>query len=311
MKRKWYAAAVAALGAASLTGSAWAALIVDEEFNYGASTGDIGGVAATGIGLSGNWTGTAAKATYSPTGLSFGNLKVGGGSLNISVSTSGDPWGEQVASVTHSAAISAGGTLWGSYLVTTSGAYWWHPNPTNNTAASVTAISDGTQFVSAPRIRNSAQGNISLSGGTAPVSAGTPLTDLQTNLVIFKIDNVGAAGGTTQTATQWILTADQFGNFETNGLTEAALNGAATGTASTDVLQRSSDSTTVPVSFNAGGQFQFTAFAAFNVGFSAFRISNASGNAGLAEVTPIPEPVAIGLIGMASLCLLGRRVRRD
>ncbi|MFA7343351.1 MAG: family 16 glycosylhydrolase [Terrimicrobiaceae bacterium] len=276
---------------AFLPDRARATLIVDEGFNYGPSGGNIGGVAATGSGLSGNWTGTAGKATYSPVGLSFGDLKVGGGSLNLSVASSGDPWGTQVASVTHSAAISADGTLWGSYLVTTSGAYWWHPNPNNYTAASVTAVSGATQFVSAPRKYFSAQGNITLSGGAAPVSAGAALTDLQTNLVIFKIDNVGAAGGTTQTATQWILTADQFANFETNGLTEAGLNSAATGTASNAVLQRSSNSTTAPISFNAAGQFQFTANNAFNVGISAFRISNAGGDTGLNEVLPLQQDI--------------------
>ncbi|MHB1157715.1 MAG: PEP-CTERM sorting domain-containing protein [Phycisphaerales bacterium] len=316
-----------------LAGIGWSAsvsqatLIVYEGFDYGQTSGSAIGLGGSELGLTGTWTENTAGQTvaqgaaknYNPTGLTLGNLAVTGGNLNLSTTGGGNDYLQRQ----HTASVATGGTLWGSYL--------WKPITNSNTVvtnntvqsyfdtatlngADATAeisaagkgwittgtVNDGIGSVSLDATTNTVTGNNT--GVTIPLNPGVTGA---TYMVLFRVTNVGNVGAV---GTEWILNAAQFNNFTSGGITEAALDAATTGTAVTNVLQKGSVTSTAAATFNANSYANFQVYRTASADFDELRISDASGDTGLAEVTSIiPEPATLGLLALGGMMLVNGR----
>lgn len=305
-----------------IVSSSRAAVIVYEGFDYGGSASLLGGLGnTTEIGLQGTWTsnGTVATATanYVPLGLTFSDLFVTGGlaQMNGLAAT-----GDRTAAAGRRLNVAAQtGTLWGSYLFQKVSDLQMRSvasllqgnivNATDNTAYFSLAHNEFNQNVGGVRVSASVAGV----GGTAIAAGGVVPTLGTTYLYVFKMENVGAASGSTQTATAWMLSAEQYDNFKAGGLDEAELNAAAMGSLSTDVMERATFTTNGGLP--APGTFDDTDFIRlFNFSggelitqFDEIKFSNSSINE---AVIGIPEPSALlGMVGGLGMLLGIRRSR--
>lgn len=204
-----------------------ASILAEEPFDYGAAAGALDGNG--GVGFSTAWDAPGLVGwTYSPTGLTFGELSVSGGAAaGPSVS------GSTISSATRAFNSAHGGTIYGAYL------FRVNASPLAGTAAVVLGQSfedsvAGTLSVKA--VANSAGvGSVQIENSTGFL-AGSPVVVGETILALFKFDT------TSKTASAWFLNAAQYDNFITSSLDESLLNAAPTGTTATDVLQRGSTS---------------------------------------------------------------------
>ena len=274
----------------ALSGTARATLFVYEGFNYPAPADNTALSAAAlsgGTGLSGSWLGSGR---YRSAGLTFSDFAVAGGCAQNS--------GAEVYYRPLSA--SRTGTVWGSFLFKSVGAV---DGSTTLLSYFVSKQSNGTDFNVntcfgvTPKRYQGFEGDIRLGGNTTNPNAlsnsgGTAVTQGETHLVLFKVENLsasGAAAAVSQTITSWILNTAQYDNFKSGGLTESELNAAAQGGAATNVMQKTTLTATQKASLSAS---DFLSLQSNNEGDfmnDEFRFSDAS----LAEVTPMLPPAAI------------------
>jgi hypothetical protein len=303
--------------------NSYGAVIVYEGFDYGAAPSLLGGLGnTTEIGLQGNWTsnGTVATATanYVPTGLTFSDLFVSGGLAQMNgLAASGD---RTAAAWRQLNVDSQSGTLWGSYLfnrvsdvTTRSVASLLQGNANNitdNTGYFSLANNEFNQNVGGVRVSASVTGI----GGAANAAAGGVIPALGTTyLYVFKLENIGEPSGSSQTATFWMLSAEQYDNFKLGGLDEAELNAAAMGSLATDVMERATFTTNgglpTPGTFDSSDFIRLFNFAGAELitQFDEIKFSNSSINE---AVIGIPEPSAmVGLAGALGMLLGVRRSR--
>jgi hypothetical protein len=294
-------------------------VIVYEGFDYGATESNLGGLGnTTELGLQGTWVNNGGAGTttqYMPSGLTFSDLLVSGGLAQINAIGAGT--GDRTAGAARQIAVDAQtGTLWGSYLfnpisdaAARSVSSLLHGNAANitdNTAYFSLANNEFNVGVGGVRISNSA------GGGAAAATGGVTLTLNTTYLYLFKLENIGAAGGTPQSATMWMLNEAQFDNFKSGGLDEAELNSAAIGAGATGVMQRATRTTAglaAPGTFDGTDFLRFFNFSGGELitQFDEIRFANGS----LAEVAPVPEPSTFVAIASGIGVLLGlQRTRR-
>jgi len=297
----------AAICALCLTGTAPAALLVYEGFS-GYATGNMGGQAASGSGLSGAYVnGGTGSITYNSAGLAFSDLAVSGGSIN---NING---GGSFISATLSG--SATGTIYTSYLVRFSA----DPSGAVTTAAQI-GLNAGNSSGSGTRYFNvmadspaagSVNGGFGYNYGATGETAGNALIANTTFMVIAEINNVGTTlgGAPVGTGTVWVLSESQFNTFKTGGFTSAELNAATVGLGGADVWARYT--TASPVT---SGTYAYTG-AALQLSLTPLATSTSTMDevrwgTTLADVTPlqVPEPasLAMGLLG-ASAFLASRR----
>jgi hypothetical protein len=288
-------ASVAVLGALLLVVPAGADLVIDIPFADSIyapdSTSVVGkGGAETGFAAADKWAvgPGAASCTYKSAGLTFSSggktLQTSGGDLYV---THGG--GQEINRTTSLSVLS--GTLYGAYL--------YQPTSLHTScwsgigfAATAPQWSGEYSITVAPKGGyNSYQPYVRV-GGTAVNGSGTPAYTLGTNyLVLFQITDIGGSGSHTLTA--WVLTADQFAHFESDGtLTAAELNSAGIGSAAAQVFGRASAT--------GSGSLATTYFAIGGSGDStevthidAIRLGTGS----LDEVAPLaPPPLPPGTV---------------
>jgi hypothetical protein len=299
--------------------SARAALIVYEGFDYGATPALLPGLGnTTEIGLQGTWTNNGTAGTtvdYLPGGLSFSDLAVTGGMAQMNaIAASGD----RTAAVGRQMNVLAqNGTLWGSYLfrkvtdvATRSVGALLQGNTANmsdNTAYFSLAHNEFNQNVGGVRIS-------AANGGNTAVATGGVVPSLDTTyLFVFRLDNIGAPTGSTQSATAWMLSETQFDNFKAGGLDDAELNGASIGLLDTEVMERVTLTTasglTTPGTFDGTDFLRLFNFSGGNLvtQFDEIKFSNSNLNE---TVTTVPEPSSVlALIGGMGMLLGIRRLR--
>ena len=281
---------IVALAGLALAFSATArgSLVVYEGFNYTGQSDNaaLSGAAFNGgIGLSGTWAGAGR---YRTAGLTFSDLAVAGGA------------GENSNSEIYyrKLNISKTGTLWGSYLFKSISAVDTTTNLSNlivSKAANSGDYNINTNFAVSPKRYQGTGGDIRLGGDTTnPValsnSGGTAVTQGLTYLVLFKVENLIASGGAaaSQSITSWILSEAQYDNFKSGGLTEAELNSPAQGAGATNVMQRTTLTTTQKASFSVNDYLTLQSNNVGNYVNDEIRFADGS----LAEVSPSGTPAA-------------------
>ena len=190
------------------------------------------------------------------------------------------------------------GTLWGSFLFKSVGVV-----DTTTTLLSYVVNSQAggndwqptTKFGVTPKRYQGTLSDIRLGGtGSNPTaqnnSGGTIVVQGVTYLVLFKVENLIASGGTatSQTITSWILSAAQYDNFKSGGLTEAELNAATQGAGAANVMQKTSLTATQKASFSTSDYLTVQSNNAGDFMNDEFRFSDTS----LAEVAPTGTPAA-------------------
>lgn len=192
------------------------ALLIYEGFTGYNTSGYLKGqaVSANAVGLSGTWGGNAAAdsaGTFIAAGLTFGSLETSGGAYRVGGGT------VVVGAGATSSALTSTGTLWASQLVRFNG------NQNNSSTGNGLEIRIGDDAGGATNSRYRTFPDSRLSGTTlvgvdyntgnldgisnAP-EAALPINT--TYLFISSFTNIGAAVGTTATATTWVLTLSQF-----------------------------------------------------------------------------------------------------
>lgn len=181
-----------------------AALIIQENFNY--TVGAIGGQAASGIGLTGNWASSASSgsATFNvqaPSVVFTGHFASSGGSLIMSSGNGG----EKRTSVAVSATIPVSTTFYASSLQTlnTAGQYF-------------------NDWVVEQRFNTTASGDFSTSSGRNVVAAFNSGTTSTRNAAVSSNLNEVSVASTTAGTTYLLVTA--YTSDATN-LTQARLFG--------------------------------------------------------------------------------------
>ncbi|GAA5124756.1 hypothetical protein JIN84_13110 [Luteolibacter yonseiensis] len=292
------------LALVAATAVSQAAILVNESFS-GYNVGAINGQAVSGLGLSGSWTGGSAHHNYQSPGLSLAGVYSAGGSLRLG---SG-------GNTTYRATAALGQALpadqlYGSYLFSTtthtsnaktlgSFAVGAANNNTDNTAAFVWA-GNGYNSAASPALESPGiRAQQTNTWGTPTVS----LTANETYLMLFTFN---ATMGTTSA---WVLNQGQLTNYlDSDTLDATGLDGAALGTADTEVVWKGSATAAAaiaPMSYLHlfGLQSNGTGNNTFSFTWDELRISDTS----LLQAATIPEPSAavFGAIGM--LGLLRRR----
>jgi hypothetical protein len=303
-------AAVAVL----VAGSAQASVHVYEGFDYPAQSDSAmldGGAFNGGSGLSGNWSGTGTYI-YRSAGLTFSDLAVSPGSGCA-----------EVIGVSHAFRkldVDLTGMLWGSFLFvpiassSMTGVHVADLYVTKSTAFSDNDIN--TEFGVAPKRYGAPEGDVRLGGNSSPPSTannfgGTGLAVGTTYLVLYKVENLIARGGEaqSQTITAWLLSAEQFDNFKSGGLSEEALNAADQGIDSANVMQRTTLTATQKAAFSANDYLHFLSYndAQGDYMYDEIRVSGTS----LADVVPLigaPTDLALSASSVLESAPLGTTV---
>ena len=292
VKAPRFLVALAVLALAVST-TARAGVIVYEGFNY-AGQSDNAALSGTafngGTGLGGNWTG---PGKYNTSGLTFSDLAVAGGCARFSGVS-----GANAYIAYRPLNVNKTGTIWGSCLFNSVSAVDGSTRLADlivTKSASGTDYDGNTNFGVAPKRYAGLEGDIRLGGNTNPPSTlsnsgGTAVTQGATYLVLFKVDNVIASGGaaSSQTITSWILSAAQYDNFKSGGLTDAELNAASQGSGAANVMQKTTLTATQKASFSVNDFLGLEAYNDIDYKIDEIRFSDAS----LAEVTPSGTPAA-------------------
>jgi autotransporter-associated beta strand protein len=273
--------------ALAFSGAAKASLVVYEGFDYPGQVDNapLGAAFNGGTGLGGNWQG-AGK--YRSNGLTFSDFAVTGGCAE---NRNSDIYYRPLN-------LSKTGTIWGSFLFKSVGVV-----DNSNTILSyvVSKQANGndyngnTCFGVTPKAYNNYFSDIRLGGdGNVPDTltngGGTIVTQGTTYLILFKVENLIASGGaaTSQTITSWILSAAQYDNFKSGGLTEGELNAATQGANAANVSQKTTLTSTKKATFSITDYLTIESLNTGDFMNDEFRFSDAS----LAEVTPSAIPSA-------------------
>jgi len=305
----------------ALAASSIAAPVVYEGFNYSlANNTPISGVAATGTGISGNYsTGYVLQSgsgngsmNYTTSGLTFSSnfLPATSGALRLSATggTAGDQLGI-VSGVGLNLAAPVTGTLYSSYLVNVE--QYSAINSTSFGTRTNNVITAGTapnsSFGSYPDYVDGLQGSPAVGYDATPTSFTNPrLQQNVTYLAINRFTNVGTAlsAGTQGIATVWFLTSAQYDSWIT-------LGGGLENNLSTYATISFSDAaiTTGTYNFDNSRYLQFSYYAgnggaAVSTGtvvFDELRYGTT-----LADVALVPEPSSVLLAGIGSCLMLWR-----
>lgn len=293
---------IAGLGLPSLSN---ASLLIYEGFDYaaGSTLSTIKPNASTvGFDQSTLYAGTGAgNYTVQAASLSFGALQTTGGAVSITTATTSVASGRlSLASYT--------GTLWSSYLVSLTaqgsgagdGALMRISSNTANTGERFNSFADS----------RSGSTNVAIGYDATSSPTGNSLTLSTTYIIISKFTNVGTglSGGTPGQASTWALTEAQFGKFLLGGATESYLNTVSITGMETGVSARGTDANVTASTYSlATGSFAALVSVNDTGTFDELRFGTS-----LADVTPIPEPAATGLVaalGMAAGAVFFRRRR--
>lgn len=275
-----------------------------EGFDYGGTNVALNTIGGSATGLTGSYTGAG---NYVSTGLTFGSLETTGGSANLIAGSSNQTARRQLDTGTVT------GTIYGSFLFqqasfgnTTDflGVGFGTNTATDNTATVIFLTDQFGAELAAARANPSNAGSPPYqANGTVPSPA--PPTPIM--LGLYEITNVGAVSGT-QSVTYWTLSETQFESFRADGMTTAELNAASIGGGTTDVTER----IVLSISGAGGyidlnnGDFLNLIYRSGNYSVDEIRVSNLDLN----EVTPIPEPGSVILVGLAGMAMVVCRRRR-
>jgi hypothetical protein len=209
--------------------------------------------------------------------------------------------------------LSAGSTLYGSYLIQVSqnvaassqsvANMYVNSTASDGSTSSLRVDGDGFNSVTYAQVKT-AGGN----GDGSPMLAGT------TYMVLFQLNNLESTSS--QTLNSWLLNSAQFDHFRNGAFDAATLNAASAGTGPANIMSTASATlatgnvgVTID-SLNAYfGLFQgnsYTTYAAIydELRFSATDLKDAT-------TLAIPEPGTLVLVGVAlgTLLLVNRRKR--
>ena len=261
-----------------------AGLIVTEDFNYGSATSLTG--QNGGTGFSAAWNG----GSYTQTGLSFSNLNSTGGAY------SGVTGGQRV----FSSAFPSAGPIYGSFLfdflATPAGVQQvgiGNSGATNNqnSAMRFEPISDAV----------ASKPSVGVQGAPESALTATALSKSTPYLYLFHYS--------ASSATSWVLTAGQYANFRSGGMSELALNSASIGSSSTNVTGRASVTGSVSQALT---QLNLYSFQASSTLIDRIYLSNASllETVGPPIATPEPSTLALAASGLVALGFRWARSRR-
>jgi len=294
--------------------SGQAATLLDENFNYGGSSGAIGGTASGGgaFGITGNYAATlnsGATANYDSTGLSFTGLSSSGGSLAIATRLDGNT-GISIGSA--GVALDTGtvtGDTWVSFL------YRLNVNTINQANARVgvgfTDSAASTVLAQTRRMTSWTRSSGSLRGPTRVAYEGTESGSNYaasavagtTYFGISKFTNVGGAGG--GDATLWTLDETDYADWQTAGGTEATLD------ANSFTKAFASDPDPITLSDSNFLNFYVNSNSNPITGQLSGTFDRIMIGTDLASAV-VPEPAAVGLLSVAGLFgLLLNRPRRN
>ncbi len=291
-------AAVLMLGAST---AAHAALLVYEGFN-GYTEASL-----NGQNPNGNTTGLDTGTAYTTSGtftydasanLDFGSLITSGGAARISV---GEPTDTLQATMD---ITSATGTVWSSFLVNYDSRPAATSGGTNGSFGGPqmgVGINDDLQSAADGFIGGEgAAKNATVAYRGAEQNGNFSVSDGVTYLVISKFTGIGSNTGT-RTANLWVLTSAQFETFAADGeVTETELTtGPVVGSASQSFTGGAT------VTFNDGESLKFKVGGNEN-GTLVATLDEVRWGSTLVDVTPIPEPASLALMGLGGLLMLGR-----
>lgn len=284
--RKSLAALTAAVAVSTLVGSANASAIVYEPFAQ-TSGGNLNNTAA-GTGLSGNWS--ANGLTINSGSLSYGSLPTSGNQVFDSAPGGGDQasvsTGTSLGNAT-TGLLSDGSTLWFSFLV--------NAGTGSNDKQEFTIGTDGIGSMFSGILANSGSGfGVRIEKGQiyAASFSGGAITKAKTN--------GGLGGSTTQLIVGEFISgatgsdADTL-NLYTPSSSDLSSMGSVVSTVSAALDQGSFS--TLAFGFRGGGGSASASLDEIRVGGS------------YADVSAVPEPASLALMGLGGLLLVARRRR--
>jgi hypothetical protein len=302
-----------ALLALGLGGNASADILLYEGFDY--DTGSLDGNAG-GTGWAGAWQTSSQGGSISGSsvinGLSLSDYPVLGNAAEVVSNYNG-----QLAGTTYGNTTAARQTATGLGTVSSPTTYYTSflfrqdetfDNFGNESTFAFGATPSGGQnrLIARPvdLFDSNNPQNVAVGGGNE-ATLGTAGIEIDTTyLIISKYENINAPvfGGNDITATLWAIDAAGYDLIKAGGITEAELNANAVATATrTDV------GPAFPPSL-VGGEF------ARMIAVTGFGTNNRSQFDELRLFTDlddvnriIPEPASLALLGLGSICLLGRR----
>ncbi len=283
-----------------------AAMLVYEGFCYSPQADNSTLAGSGGTGLAGTWTG---QGIYRNSGLTFSDLPVGSGSGCAELNA---PAGLLAAS--RPLGVNQTGTLWGSFL-------FQSITPLDGTTkvadfyvrknAAATDYDANVNFGVAPKRYGASTCDIRVGGNTNPPSinpnaGGTALSQNTTYLILYRVDNLlpPAGSATSQSITSWILSAAQYDHFKSGGLTEAELNAASQGSASDNVMQRTTLSATQKASFATSDHLQLLAYEGGVYQYDEIRVSSSSLNEAATLIPVPPAPTGLAAVPTPGLVVL-------
>ncbi len=275
-----------------------ASLVVYEGFN-GYQTGDLTGQSVVNtVGLTGAYGTTGENSTYTvwyqTSGLSFGSIQTSGGSAwCIGYDTS--------ATVGLASSVAVQGTMWSSYLVKAGSSIG------GNVLVATKNNSSGTLYgrtaANAGSLPGVAYGESNWNGS---ISGSSQLAGNTTYMVVSKFTNVGMSLSASQTGTlrEWILTLDQFQNWEANGLSESYLTAATAGTGSNQIYAITGVSVSASGTYSFDNQCSLSYAGQYtnNITFDELRYGTE-----LSDVIVVPEPASWALALLGVTVLMGRQ----
>lgn len=287
--------------------SSFATLLVNENFNY--SAGSINGVAATGTGLTGNYTagpvsGGSSTATFNvlASSLTFtGHFTSIGGSLRLA--NSGPTFTEGIAGVDMNATLSGNTTLYSSSIQTmnTSGSYfndWVIEQRYNGSINGSFSTSAGRNIVSAFGSGSSSARKAGVSSNSSEVVQATGSLNAGTNYLL--VTEYAITGANITSATLYVFDQASYANYLANStLANADANLA------TYSLFSLTDSQSI--SLTNFDYLQFSIGGGPTGVIDDYRLGTSIGD--VVNVVPEPGTVTMAMVGMFATVGLLRRKR--
>jgi uncharacterized protein (TIGR03382 family) len=157
-----------------------------------------------------------------------------------------------------------------------------------NTAGSSNTARSGIGYDSTPITSTSGSGSNELVIDT-------------TYMILSSYSNVGGTGAST--ATQWVLTVEQYNNFKAAEFDITNLNARTAGTGAGNIYSKVTDDSGSAFGFSGNSLYLQLAGNSDLAVYDEIRFATSL----LDVVTPIPEPGSLTLAGLSALALLRRR----